>query len=105
MEQNLLIDSVLVSVKIWMENMNFEGSRTIDDDEIKIGDDDANDEFGMGDDTDDDDDDEFWTVDDDIEDDCWWDPGHDYKAHFGREAWDELLQARFARHRNIVLRE
>ena len=31
--------------------------------------------------------------------------GHDYIAHFGREAWDELLQARLVCCRNIVLRE
>jgi hypothetical protein len=90
-----------------MENTNV--GLIEDDTEIKIGDDDANDEFGMGDDTNDDD--EFWTSDDDIEeDDSWWNPskpytGHDYITHFGREAWDELLQAWFACYRNIVLKE
>ena len=58
------------------------------------------------------DNDEIWTVDGDIreEDDDWWDysklyTGHDYIAHFGREAWNKLLQARLTRQRNIVLRE
>ena len=52
----------------------------IDDDEIKIGDDDANDEFSMGDDTDDDDDDEFW-----MSDDGWWDPSKPYTGHDGHD--------------------
>ncbi|CAB4418227.1 unnamed protein product [Rhizophagus irregularis] len=31
--------------------------------------------------------------------------GHDYIACYGRDAWDKLIQAREARHRNIILRE
>ncbi|PKK57333.1 hypothetical protein RhiirC2_851269 [Rhizophagus irregularis] len=30
--------------------------------------------------------------------------GHDYIACYGRDAWDKLIQAREARHRNILLR-
>jgi hypothetical protein len=60
MEQNLLIDSDLSVGK------NLDGGY----DEIKIGNDDADDEFGINDDTNDDN--EFWTVDYDIEDDDDW---------------------------------
>ena len=96
MGQNLLIDSDLsVSKNLDGEYEFLKDLRLIEDDiEIKIGNNDANDEFGIGDDTDDnnDDDDEFWTSDDDIEeDDGWWDPSkqytrHNYIAHFGRKA-------------------
>lgn len=60
MEQNFLIDSDLSVGEI------LDGEY----DEIRIGDDDANDEFGTGDDTDNDG--ELWTVDDDIEEDDYW---------------------------------
>ncbi|PKC00700.1 hypothetical protein RhiirA5_382268 [Rhizophagus irregularis] len=30
--------------------------------------------------------------------------GHDYIACYGRDAWDKLIQAQEARHRNILLR-
>jgi hypothetical protein len=112
MEQNLLNSDLSVGNNLDGEYEFLKALGLIEDDtEVKIGDDDGNNEFGTGYDTDDEDDNEFWTVNDDIEEeDDWWDPskqytGHDYIAHFGREAWDELLQARFARHRNIVLRE
>ncbi|CAI2182660.1 15529_t:CDS:2, partial [Funneliformis geosporum] len=46
----------------------------------------------------DDDWDEFETDDDEMYD------GWDYLARYGEDAWEKLLQARLARHRNILLR-
>ena len=118
MEHNLLTNSLDLSVGNNLDG-EYEFLKALglieDDDEVKIGDDDANDEFGRGDDTNVDD--KIWTVDDDTEeeeddddDDEWWDPskpytGWDYIAHFGEDAWDIVYQARLSRHRNIVLRE
>ena len=115
MEHNLLTNSLDLSAGNNLDG-EYEFLKALglieDDDEVKIGDDDANDEFGRGDDTNVDD--EIWTVDDDTEeeddDDEWWDPskpytGWDYIAHFGEDAWNIVYQARLARHRNIVLRE
>jgi len=113
MDQNLLTNSDLSAGNNLDGEYEFLKALGLieDDDEVKIGDDDANDEFGRGDDTNVDD--EIWTVDDDTEeeddDDEWWDPskpytGWDYIAHFGEDAWDIVYQARLARHRNILLR-
>ncbi|PKB98266.1 hypothetical protein RhiirA5_465269 [Rhizophagus irregularis] len=51
-------------------------------------------------------DDEVWDDgdEDDSDDDHNIRDGHDYIACYGRDAWDKLIQAREARHRNILLR-
>jgi len=77
MDQNLLTNSDLsVDNNLNGEYKFLKALRLIeDDDEIKIGDDDANDEFEKSDDTNVVD--EIWTVNDDTEkdddDDKWWD--------------------------------
>jgi hypothetical protein len=42
-------------------------------------------------------------LDSDDDDDKVWD-SWEFEAHYGKDAWDRLLQARLARHRNIILR-
>ncbi|GBB96463.1 hypothetical protein RclHR1_02760016 [Rhizophagus clarus] len=64
--------------------------------------DDADDEFGINDDTSDVD--EFCMVDDDIEDnDDWWDSNKlwDYKSSFGKDALEKLYQ-NWEAHRRII---
>jgi hypothetical protein len=95
MERNLLTNPDVNSDLSTGNNLDGEYFEFLKDDEVKIGDDDAN----------------IWTDDTEEGDgDDWWDPskpyiGWDYIAHFGEDAWNKLYQARLVRHHNIVLRE